>query len=70
MSKREQRIELIMKIQNNLNHPSLGLNKSKTEGTYTSEEIGEVFDDLKKILALDGVHGIASDTKVKSAEIK
>ena len=63
-TKRQQRINLVLKIRHNLKRP-LGTNVDETELTFLTEDIKEVFSDLSKILALDGIHPIKTDGKVE-----
>lgn len=69
MSKREQRIKSIMKIRQNLNSP-LTTNPDFTQVTYKKETIVQVMDELKMLLALDGLHPVNSKQKVKVTEIE
>ena len=66
MSKKQERIQKLIKINNSLNSPIKGAGKNANVCTYNKGMILNIMSELELLLKLDGVLAIDANAKVGS----
>ncbi len=64
MSKKNERVQKLIKINNTLNEPASGLDRESEYCTYSKETILLIMVEVESLLKLDGVFAMDANSKV------